>query len=159
MPAPRSDRPEMPGYGVSEKRRGLLPWRWAEERLVACHNYYLATTRASGRPHSMPVWGVFFGGKFYFSTGVDSAKARNLHTNPWCVITTDDASEAVILEGHAKKATAKAVLQRFVRVYKQKYDWEMDPNDGSIWVVQPAKVFAFKEAADDFSTSATRWIF
>lgn len=46
-----------------------------------------------------------------------------------------------------------------MRVYKDKYDWEMDASDGSVWVVQPAKVFAFKEAAADFSTSATRWTF
>jgi len=149
----------MPGYGISEKRRGILPWRWAEERFSQNRNYYISTSRPSGRPHSMPVWGVFFGGRFYFSTGVDSQKARNLRANHWCVITTENAAQAVILEGHAKKATAKATLQRFVRVYKEKYDWEIDPNDGSVWVVQPSKVFAFIEAADNFGTSATRWTF
>ena len=158
MPAePKSDRPQMPGYGISEKREGILPWSWAEDRFSKNRNYYVSTSRPSGRPHSMPVWGVFFGNKFYFSTGLDSQKSRNLHANPWCVITTENAAEAVILEGHARKTTAKVALQRFVRVYKDKYDWEMDPNDGSVWVVQPAKVFAFKEGANDFSTSATRW--
>lgn len=156
---PKSDRPHMPGYGISEKRKGILPWSWAEERFSQNRNYYISTSRPSGRPHSMPVWGVFFGGRFYFSTGVDSQKARNLRANHWCVITTENAVEAVILEGHAKRATAKATLHRFVRVYKEKYDWEMDPNDGSVWVVQPSKVFALVEAAANFGTSATRWTF
>ena len=155
---PKSDRPDMPGYGVSETRRGLLPWRWAEERLEACRNYYIATSRPGGRPHVAPVWGVFFANKFYFSTGEQSVKARNLRGEPFVVITTTHDTESVILEGHAKKLTAKTTLARFARVYNQKYEWDIDPNDGSIWVVQPAKVLAFIES-DEFSTTATRWTF
>ena len=29
----------MPGYGISEDDTALLPWSWAEERVVACRNY------------------------------------------------------------------------------------------------------------------------
>lgn len=48
----------------------LLPWSWATERLVAARNYWIATTRANGRPHCRPVWGVWFEGVgLYFSTG------------------------------------------------------------------------------------------
>jgi nitroimidazol reductase NimA-like FMN-containing flavoprotein (pyridoxamine 5'-phosphate oxidase superfamily) len=156
---PKADRPFMPGYGISEASEGILPWSWAEERLSNSRNYYLATTRRDGRPLVMAVWGVWFGGRFFFHTGGNSQKARNLQANADCVVTTEGASEPVILEGRAKLATGKAVLQRFSRVYKEKYDWEPDPAIGDAWVVQPAKVLAFIEAASDFGTAATRWTF
>ena len=156
---PKAERPFMPGYGISEESEGILPWSWAEERLSSSRNYYLATTRPDARPHVMAVWGVLFGARYYFSTGEGSQKARNLRTNPECVVATDVLTEAVILEGRVKKATGPKILQEFARVYKQKYDWEMDPNGGDIYVLQPAKVFAFKEGADDFAQTATRWTF
>jgi nitroimidazol reductase NimA-like FMN-containing flavoprotein (pyridoxamine 5'-phosphate oxidase superfamily) len=107
----KADRPFMPGYGISEASEGILPWSWAEERLSNSRNYYLATTRPEGRPHVMAVWGVWFGGRYYFSTGEGSRKARNLTTNPECVVTTDVLTEAVILEGRVKKATGRKTLQ------------------------------------------------
>ncbi len=156
---PRSDRPFMPGYGISEASEGILPWSWAEKRLAASRNYFVTTVRPDGRPHVMVVWGVWFGARYYFSTGDSSQKARNLRANPECVVTTDVLTEAVILEGRVKKATGVKTLQEFARVYKEKYDWEVDPNGGDIYVLQPAKVFAFKEGGDDFAQTATRWTF
>jgi hypothetical protein len=35
----------------------------------------------------------------------------------------------------------------------------MNPNGGDVYVLQPAKVFAFKEGDDDFAQTATRWTF
>ena len=50
-----ASRPRMFG-GVAEPV--LLPWSWALDRLSQARNYWIATTRADGRPHSRPVWGV-----------------------------------------------------------------------------------------------------
>ena len=36
-----------------------LPWAWATERLNRARNYWIATTRSDGRPHSRPVWGIW----------------------------------------------------------------------------------------------------
>jgi hypothetical protein len=60
MDKPRASRPYMPGYGIlgPTKGSGLLPWSWAEERLTASRNYWVASSWPDGRPHSMPVWGV-----------------------------------------------------------------------------------------------------
>ena len=46
----------MPGYGIvgPDEGRGLLPWSWAEERLIASHDYWVATVWPDGRPHVMP---------------------------------------------------------------------------------------------------------
>src|SRR5712691_7751987 len=57
-----------------------LPWKWATERLTRARNYWIATTRPNGQPHSRPVWGVWLDDTFYFSTG--SLAAQNLAANP-----------------------------------------------------------------------------
>ena len=56
---PRRRRPPFEGYGLSESEEGMLSWGWAVERLVAARNYWVSTTRPDGRPHAMPVWGVW----------------------------------------------------------------------------------------------------
>jgi nitroimidazol reductase NimA-like FMN-containing flavoprotein (pyridoxamine 5'-phosphate oxidase superfamily) len=71
----------MPGYGVPEGAGSLKPWSWARERLEASRNYWLATVRPDSRPHLIPIWGVWLDGQFYFSTGAESRKAKNLRTN------------------------------------------------------------------------------
>ena len=158
---PRAARPHMPGYGIepAEGRKGLLPWSWAEARLAAAHNYWVATARPDGRPHVMAVWGVWLDGAFYFSTGRDSRKARNLAADPRCVVCTERADEAVVVEGEAAEATDPDELRRFVEVYRQKYDWEMDPAAGPYFVVRPVVVFGFIEHGDEFTRTATRWTF
>src|ERR1700731_4562828 len=103
MAEPIASRPHMPGYGTldAEQGTGLLPWSWARERLERSHDYWVATTRPDGRPHVMPVWGVFVDGEFWFSSSRQSRKARNLAANPACAITTDNAYEPVVIEGTA----------------------------------------------------------
>ena len=54
---PRIARPDMSAYGVPEELDGALPWSWAEERLAETRNFWLITVKASGRPHSMLIWG------------------------------------------------------------------------------------------------------
>lgn len=93
----------MPGYGLPTDAEGLLPWDWAERRLLASHVYWLATTRPDGRPHLMPIWGLWLDRVFYFSTGRQSRKARNLERNAHCVVATEQALEAVVVEGTANE--------------------------------------------------------
>ena len=51
-------RPYAPGYGIPSGSKGLLPWGFAEERMAAAQNYWVATVRPDGRPHLTPAWGV-----------------------------------------------------------------------------------------------------
>lgn len=159
MSEPRASRPHMPEYDLADESAGLLGWEWARERLAKSHNYYVGTTRPDGRPHVMPVWGVWLDGRFLFSTSVTSTKARNLAANPACTITTESADEAVIVEGTAARERDPAVLERFVANYKVKYNWEMDPARPGIFAFTPEVAFGFIESPDSFQASATRWRF
>jgi hypothetical protein len=158
---PVADRPEMPGYGVfaADEGPGLLSWSWAEERLSRARRYWVASARPDGRPHLMPVWAVWFDGTLCFSTGGRSRKAQNLFASSTCSMSTDDAAEAVIVEGAVRRAAADEV-DAIVEVYVAKYDEAPpDPADNPLFVLTPAKVLGFYEAEDRFATSATRWTF
>src|ERR1041385_3358144 len=124
---PVASRPDMPEYGLADADYGggLLAWSWAFERLTKTQNYFLCTVRSDGRPHVMPIWGVWLDGGFYFSTGRNSVKARNLANNPKCVLCPGDAHEAIIVEGSARKVTNKDLLQEVAAAYLKKYN--MDP--------------------------------
>jgi hypothetical protein len=106
MEIPRVGRPHMPGYGIAPATEGsgLLPWSWAAERLTMSRNYWVSSVWPDGRPHSMPVWGMWDDAVLWFSSSIGSRKTRNLAANPQCCVTTEDAADPVVLEGTAGKS-------------------------------------------------------
>jgi hypothetical protein len=102
---PRTERPHMPGYGISKNKTGMLPWKWAAKTLTKSREYWIVTVRPDGRPHAMIIWGLWFDGVFWFGTGGKTQKARNLSKNPNCVVGTQNAAEAVIREEVAELVT------------------------------------------------------
>jgi hypothetical protein len=158
--APRASRPHMPSYGLlgPEEGRGLLPFSWAEERLRASRNFWVSTVSESGAPHAMPVWCVWEDGALWFSTDGGSRKARNLARDPRCVVTTEGAAEAVIVEGEAALETKAPPLARIAEIYEAKYGMGYPP-DSHVYAVRPRVVFGFVESAAEFAGAATRWRF
>jgi nitroimidazol reductase NimA-like FMN-containing flavoprotein (pyridoxamine 5'-phosphate oxidase superfamily) len=158
---PRASRPYMPGYGLLDANsgRGLLPWEWATERLEKARTYWVATARPNGQPHVMPLWGVWLANAFYFSTGRESRKARNLAANPKCVICVEAADESVIVEGVVEEINETAIIKQFADTYGAKYQWDMEGFAEPIYAVRPAVVFGFTAATGQFTGSATRWVF
>lgn len=158
---PNASRPHMPGYGLTEPTAGsgLLPWAWAVERLTAGHNYTLSTTKPDGHPHAMPIWGVWVENRFYFSTGAESRKARNLASNPHCVISVEIAQGSVSVEGKALTIPPDKVPAQAYADYLTQYGWALDPQMGPIYVVRPQTVFGFSNVPGEFTGSATRWKF
>jgi hypothetical protein len=154
---PKATRPHMPGYGLPQGTKGLLPWSWADQRLKRSHNYWIATARADGSPHLMIVWGLWLDGAFYFSSGAQSRKARNLAGNPHCVIGTERADEAVVLEGQAELVNPEDRLA-ILRPYEKKYKFHMSAfGDEPVYRVRPRVVFGLAEKKT--LNAATRWKF
>jgi PPOX class probable F420-dependent enzyme len=154
----------MPGYGLRgpDEGTGLLPWAWAEERLVKSRDYWLATTRPGGRPHLMPVWGMWHDASLWFSCSGRSRKTRNLEADPRCSLATDDAEEPVVVEGVAELVVELDTLRRVLDLENEKYATDysiefMDPAVNATFRVRPDRVFALDEA--DFTGSPTRWTF
>ena len=161
---PKTTRPHIPGYGLPKSKKSLLPWKWAEDRLKKSRQFWIATTRPDGRPHVMVIWALWLNGKLYFSTGSTSRKARNLAANPNCVLCTDDAAEAVILEGVIKSERHEKTIREFLRLYEKKYKFDMSGMADDllklkepVFYLHPKVGFGLWE--ENFSTSATRWMF
>src|SRR5260370_158120 len=120
---PKPSRPQIPGYGMPKSTKGLLPWKWAEQRLRKSHNYWITTVKPDGSPHTMVVWGLWQDGRLRFSTGSKSRKALNLAQNANCVVCTELANEAVIVEGIAEVADVPA-RRTFLPAYDRKYKFD-----------------------------------
>jgi hypothetical protein len=156
--APETTRPTVSGYEFSAKRKGLLPWTWAVERLKKSRQYWVATTRPDGTPHLMIVWGLWLNESFWFSTGSASRKARNLALNPKCAIGTDDAAKAVILEGNVELIDPKrAEYEQFAKAYAKKYSWDVRKMGQPVYRFRPNLGFGLFEKK--FEQTATRWSF
>jgi hypothetical protein len=169
MSSPRTERPAMSDYGVPDDLDGTLPWSWAQERLVRSRNYWLATVSADGRPHAMPVWGVWSVERdvFWFGCSPKARKARNLAANPRCVVAPDDTVECVSVEGVATQFHDDDRLAEMTRLFLAKYGDEAgDPVEfdafmraNSAFEVAPDRAFGIIERAPEFSERATRWVF
>jgi pyridoxamine 5'-phosphate oxidase-like protein len=165
MDEPRASRPYWPDFSEMPKdpSKGLKPWSWALERLEKSHNYWIATTRPSGRPHLMLVWGVWWEDAFWFSTGPNTRKAKNIAAHAYCSIGTEQADEAVILEGVPEEIKDRAIWKRLAAVYNEKYGGDVEPMlaacGGNVYRVEPETAFGQDEHAANFAESATRWRF
>jgi hypothetical protein len=159
-----ADRPTMFG---SKPEATLLPWRWAEQRLVEARNYWIATARANGVAHTRPVWGVWHDEAFFFSTG--SLAAGNLDRRPQLTVHLESGNEVVIVEGTAAKVVDASTTTAVIDAYNEKYEWDLAPDspelaDG-LWRVQPGVVFGWLSDPSGldhgslFHGSATRWRF
>lgn len=142
------------------------PGTWAEiaAQLERARNYWVSTTRAGGRAHATPVWGLWLEGAVWFSTSPDSVKARNLQHEPRCVIHLESGDDAVILEGACERVEALApdvasTVQQFVTDYKAKYDIEVDVSDPQFGLYRLAPRTALTWREQNFPNSNARWNF
>jgi general stress protein 26 len=161
---PLASRPHMPGYGTlpADQGIGLLPWSWAEERLVRSHDYWLATVTPLGVPHLMPVWAIWHDEKLWFSSANGSRKALNLAGEPRCTLSTDDPLEPVVVQGRAQRIIDSEALETMLAAENEKYGTDygldmVDPSSSSVFAQTPEWVFALDSA--DFTGSPTRFVF
>ena len=159
----------MQGYGVPEELDGVLPWSWAEERLVGCQNFFFVTANAHGRPHSMPVWAVWMPDRQKWATSCSETarKLRNVRENPQVVFTTDDSVNVVSVEGRAEIVAGDAAAPA-IDAWATKYEPLMEGatlddakefmRGNGIIEVTPERAFGVIEEPDLFGSAATRWV-
>jgi pyridoxine/pyridoxamine 5'-phosphate oxidase len=149
-----------PGYGINPlDTAGMMVWDEVRDRLAKGRNYWVATTYPDGRPHVMPVWGLWLDETFYFATDTASRKGRNLAANPNVVVHLESGDNVVILEGRVEEVMESALLVRFSDAYEVKYQFRPDVNNAAskVYRLRPKVAFAWQEK--DFPTTATRWSF
>lgn len=148
-------RPTMKDYGIAENATGLMSWEWVDEQMAKARNYWIGSTRADGRPHAAPVWGVWYEGALYFGSGLESQKARNFANQPEIVVHLESGDDTVILEGRVAQEHDAARIAPVDKLYAAKYP-PFDPTPSSMFfVLRPHTALAWLER--DFPNTATRW--
>jgi hypothetical protein len=155
----------------SGENAGAVPWPEALDRVAQAGLYWVATVRRDGRPHVTPVVGVWAADAFYFTTGEDEQKSKNLAANPHCAVITGcntwDAGFDTILHGDAVVVRDLPLLRTVADTFRAKYgeDWAFEVTDDGtfrlqgealVYQVAPAQALGFGKG-DPFSH--TRWDF
>jgi nitroimidazol reductase NimA-like FMN-containing flavoprotein (pyridoxamine 5'-phosphate oxidase superfamily) len=111
------------------------PWDEIERLLTDAQLYWIISVRADGRPHAVPLVGVWHDGAFAFCTGAEEQKQRNLDTNPQVAVTTGSTGahgwgtgKDVVVEGRAVRVTGTETLQALADAWFAKYgeDWRFE---------------------------------
>jgi hypothetical protein len=161
--APHRSRPAFPdGYGLPETTEGMLDWTDVEQRLIAAQHYWLATVRPDGTPHSVPRWGVWVDGRFYYDGAPTTRHVRNLEHNPACTLNLESGTEVVIIEGISTATQAEpdglgARLAGAFAKYSPQYEPTADSwvDGGGLRVITPRRALAWFS----FPTDCTRFTF
>src|SRR3712207_1052726 len=131
----------------------MLSWEHVEERLAEARNYWVATVRPDGRPHTTPVWGLWVDGTFYFGVAPSTRKWRNLAQNPNVAVHLESSEEVVILEGVAEVVAEPdpGLVERLFASSVAKYGTGSRDVAGS-YFVRPRVAFAWSAGSPNTYT-------
>lgn len=161
-------RPTFP-KGYVDKPVSFLSWDWVATQIRESKNYWLCSVRPPtaeaphGRPHVMPRWGVFVGGRVYYDGSSETRHNRNIETNPNVAIHLENGTEAIILEGMTVPAgrpsleLGKSLAEEYAKKYKD-LGYAPEPNSwdgGGLYVFTPRQCIAWSTFNDD----PTKFIF
>jgi PPOX class probable F420-dependent enzyme len=120
----------------------------------------LATTRADGRPHAVPVCFVLEGDDVLFLTNEATAKGRDLQRDPRVTLVVDDEVPPfafVMIEGTAQLSRSPDDIDRVAPAIAERYDGPDGVEDfvrfahealGTLVSVKPTKIVAIDRAGE-----------
>jgi hypothetical protein len=104
-------------YGNPMIEWSQLRERFANEPLGEETPFFLGTVHPSGLPQSAGIGPVWHEGDFYFTSGPDSRKSKNLAQNPACTLSGRLPGYDVVVEGTAQRVTDRATIDRLAAIY------------------------------------------
>lgn len=128
--------------------------RAVDARLGRETEIWVATARADGRPHLVPVWFVWLEDVLYFSTGTHTQKWLNLLGNQSLALALPDPHNVLIIEGDAH-ACDRATTDRLAEYFFNKYEWDFRLDDSADWrlvQVVPHKIMAWGDGFDELGS-------
>ncbi len=156
--SPRAERLRLPpGYGSPSTTLG---WPEVRSRLEEAPAYWVATCRPDGRPHVVPVDGLWIDDVWYYGGGPDAVHVRTALANPEVVMHLPDPHRSVIVEGRVRTARPEPGLARRLmaasRAKYPQYGGGTDPGayDDAL-ALHPRRVLAWSS----YPTDATRFVF
>jgi hypothetical protein len=144
-----------PEYGAPSKK---LPWADVRTQLETAPHVWLAPVRPDGRPHTVPVDGLWLDGGYWFGGSTETVKHRNLALDGRATLHLGDGNAAVIVEGTAALVRPDGpTAAALIAASKQKYGYAppADAYAAGVWRLRPSKVMAWTSLPVD----ATRFRF
>ncbi len=137
------DMPEgtiSPSYG--NKSADVPVWGDISQRLTTANLYWMITVRRDGRPHAVPLVGVWRDDTFFFCTGEQEQKMRNIQTNASVVVTAGplgaegwSRGKDIAVEGRAERVLDDTELISLAGAWFDKYgdDWRFVARNGQFF--------------------------
>jgi hypothetical protein len=144
--SPSPKEVELPNEPVPQRELSLVSdqrttaWDDARERLAnpGPEDYshaWLATVRPDGRPHLMPIISFWMDGGLHFIVREGTRKGRNLASNPWCVVGTENRklpSIDVIVEGKAEPLADPDHVSGIADVFSSR-NWPLEARGAEVY--------------------------
>jgi len=155
---PTATKLEFPsGYGTAQR---TLAWEEVLARLEEAPAYWLSLARPDGRPHVVPLDGIWVDDAWWYGGAPGTVHIRTVEANPQAVMHLPDPMRAVIVEGEVRRASpAPELAQRLADASNEKYAHYGLKNVASTYAsalgLFPRRVLAWSA----FPSDATRFDF
>lgn len=144
-------------YGAPKKK---LAWAAVRQELEQAPAYWLATVRRDGRPHVVPLDGLWVDDVWYYGGSDRAVHRRTALAHPDATMHLADPTRAVVVEGEVRLTTPAAELaQRLADHANEKYAHYGLRNEAfayaEVLALHPRRVLAWTA----FPKDATRFVF
>jgi hypothetical protein len=103
---------------------------------VNSRSTWLSTVNADGSPHLLPVGAIWLDGAFWFQTGANTRKARNVERDPRCSVALSVSEADVIVEGVAQRITEPGAVGRAAKGWADQ-GWPAEPDESGSGITAP----------------------
>jgi hypothetical protein len=97
---------------------------------------WLTTVNDDGSPHVTAVGAVWLAGTFWFQTGLQTRKSRNVARDPRCSIAVSIRDADVVIEGDATPVTDPGLVARVAKMWADN-GWPAEPDDSGLGITAP----------------------
>ena len=156
VPEPTPAR-KVKGYQMSETRENLVSWDFVSEQMSRSRHYWISTLFPDGRPHVVPVWGIWYENRFHFEGSLQTAWGQNILKNPQIAVHLPDGDKVVIIEGTAHFIEDDEIDDETWNILDGTFQKKYLVDKGSPYIyVRPRRVLAWN---GESLTTMTRWLF
>jgi hypothetical protein len=94
------------------------------------HTCWLATIDADGSPHVTGIGALWHEGAFWFETGRESRKGRNIARDPRCTMSLATETFDIVVEGDARMVTDPVTVAELAALWAE--DWPCRVDESGI---------------------------
>jgi hypothetical protein len=101
------------------------------------HTTWLTSINPDGSPHVNALGTIWVDGTFWFATGRESRKGRNVERDPRCAIALSLHEFDLVLEGRAALVTDPAVVTRLALRWAEDEGWPCEVDESGTALTAP----------------------